>query len=177
MYIVKSQIFCIFAPVFKSYITQDIIMKKITVLSLIAIFAMQLMATQLVITPHSGAQLAQDIAAIGKWVFVGADLQLIDKYRGEWLKSYKTYKNFSRKFDINEAIMKQLIDEAQKMGIEYHEEQFRQSESQIKLQMKALIARDLWSNNEYYQTINAANESVTKAVELLEKESSPSFPL
>ena len=104
-------------------------------------------------------------------------LQLIDKYRGEWLKTYKTYKNLSRKFDINEAIMKQLIDEAQKMGIEYHEEQFRQSESQIKLQMKALIARDLWSNNEYYQTINAANESVTKAVELLEKESSPSFPL
>lgn len=54
-------------------------MKKITVLSLIAICAMQLMATQLIITPHSGAQLAQDIAAIGKWVFVGADLQLIDK--------------------------------------------------------------------------------------------------
>ena len=110
-------------------------------------------------------------------VILKVHLQLIDKYRGEWLKTYKTYKNFSRKFDINEAIMKQLIDEAQKMGIEYHEEQFRQSESQIKLQMKALIARDLWSNNEYYQTINAANESVTKAVELLEKESSPSFPL
>lgn len=54
-------------------------MKKITVLSLIAICAMQLMATQLIITPHSGAQLAQDIAAIGKWVFVGTDLQLIDK--------------------------------------------------------------------------------------------------
>ena len=110
-------------------------------------------------------------------VILKVHLQLIDKYRGEWLKTYKTYKNFSRKFDINEAIMKQLIDEAQKMGIEYHEEQFRQSESQIKLQMKALIARDLWSNNEYYQTINAVNESVMKAVELLEKESSPSFPL
>ena len=54
-------------------------MKKITVLYIFAICAMQLMATQLIITPHSGAQLAQGIAAIGKWVFVGADLQLIDK--------------------------------------------------------------------------------------------------
>jgi carboxyl-terminal processing protease len=104
-------------------------------------------------------------------------LQLIDKYRDEWLKAYKTYKAFSRKFDIDEAMMKQLVSEGQKMGIEYHEEQFRQSESLIKLQMKALIARDLWSNNEYYQTINAANESVTKAVELLEKEGSALFPL
>ena len=104
-------------------------------------------------------------------------LQLIDKYRDEWLKSYKTYKVFSRKFDIDEAMMKQLVSEGQKMGIEFNEEQFRQSESLIKLQMKALIARDLWSNNEYYQTINAANESVTKAVELLEKEGSALFPL
>jgi carboxyl-terminal processing protease len=104
-------------------------------------------------------------------------LQLIDKYRDEWLKSYKTYKAFSRKFDIDEAMMKQLVSEGQKMNIEYNEEQFRQSESLIKLQMKALIARDLWSNNEYYHTINAANESVTKAVELLEKEGSALFPL
>ena len=39
----------------------------------------------------------------------------------------------------------------------------------IKLQMKALIARDLWDMNEYYHTINAANESVKKALELLKK--------
>ena len=54
-------------------------MKKITVLYIFAICAMQIMATQLIITPRSGAEIAQDIAAIGKWVFVDADLQLIDK--------------------------------------------------------------------------------------------------
>lgn len=40
---------------------------------------MQLTAAKLVITPHSGATLTQDIHAIGKWVFVGNDLQLLDK--------------------------------------------------------------------------------------------------
>ena len=104
-------------------------------------------------------------------------LQLIDKHRDEWMKSYKNYKAFSRKFDVSEAMMKQLVDEGQKMGIAYDEEQYRQSESQIKLQMRALIARDLWSNNEYYQTINAVNESVKKAVELLEQDDSDSFTL
>lgn len=40
---------------------------------------MQLKAANLVITPNSGATLAQDIHAIGKWVFAGNDLQLLDK--------------------------------------------------------------------------------------------------
>jgi len=43
------------------------------------LFAIQLMATNLVVERTSGADILQDIATIGKWVFVGDDLQLIDK--------------------------------------------------------------------------------------------------
>ena len=63
--------------------------------------------------------------------------------------------------------MQQLIDEGEKAGIVYNNEQYRKSASLIKLQLKSLIARDLWDMNEYYQTINAVNESVKKAIELL----------
>ena len=35
--------------------------------------------------------------------------------------------------------------------------------------MKALIARDLWDMSEYFQVINLMNNSMLKAVELLEK--------
>lgn len=41
--------------------------------------SMQMMANTLVIERYLGAEIAQDIALIGKWVFVGADLQLFDK--------------------------------------------------------------------------------------------------
>ena len=34
---------------------------------------------------------------------------------------------------------------------------------------EALIARDLWDMNEYYHVINDANESIRKALELLEQ--------
>jgi carboxyl-terminal processing protease len=40
----------------------------------------------------------------------------------------------------------------------------------MKLQLKALIARDLWDMNEYYHTINTADESVKKAIELLKRD-------
>ena len=49
----------------------------------------------------------------------------------------------------------------------FDEKQYKQSVELIKLQMQALIARDLWGMNEYYYTINAVNESIRKAIELL----------
>ena len=41
--------------------------------------SMQMMATSLVVQTSDGAQQLHDIALIGKWVFVGEELQLIDK--------------------------------------------------------------------------------------------------
>jgi len=46
--------------------------------------------------------------------------------------------------------------------------QFEKSKPLIKLQLKALIARDLWDMNEYYQIMDAENESLIKAVKILE---------
>ncbi len=37
----------------------------------------------------------------------------------------------------------------------------------IKTQLKALIARDLWDMNEYFQVMNTTNESIQKALEIL----------
>lgn len=41
--------------------------------------SLQVMALNLVVEHRSGAELLQDISLIGKWVYVGNDLQLLDK--------------------------------------------------------------------------------------------------
>ena len=104
-----------------------------------------------------------------KGVLLKVHYQLIDAYRQEWNKKYKDYASFAQKFELSDSMMQQLIDEATKAGITYNEEQYRKSESLLKLQLKALIARDLWDMNEYYHTINVADESVKKALELLKE--------
>ena len=54
--------------------------------------------------------------------------------------------------------------------IEYADEaEYQKSVPLMKLQLKALIARDLWDMSEYYQVINESNESVQKALELLKE--------
>lgn len=102
-----------------------------------------------------------------KGVLLKVHYQFIDNYRKEWNRKYKDYTSFAQNFELTEPMMKRLTDEATKAGIVYHEEQYRKSEPLLKLQLKALIARDLWDMNEYYHTINAVDESVKKALELL----------
>jgi hypothetical protein len=53
-------------------------MKKI-LLFFALVCSLQVMALDLVVEHRSGAELQQDISLIGKWVFVGEDLQLLDK--------------------------------------------------------------------------------------------------
>lgn len=105
-----------------------------------------------------------------KGILLKTHYKLIDAHREEWKTTYKDYTSFNKKFELSDNLMQQLIDEGTKAGVEYNEEQYHKSESLMKLQLKALIARDLWDMNEYYQTINAVNESVKKAVELLERD-------
>ena len=102
-----------------------------------------------------------------KGILLKTHYKLIDAHREEWKNTYKDYASFNKKFELSDKLMKLLIEEGTKAGVEYNEEQYRKSESLMKLQLKALIARDLWDMNEYYQTINVANESVNKAVELI----------
>ena len=104
-----------------------------------------------------------------KGVLLKVHYQLIDSYRKEWNKEYKDYASFAQNFELTEPMMQRLTDEATKAGITYHEEQYRKSEPLLNLQLKALIARDLWDMNEYYHTINAVDESVKKALELLQE--------
>ena len=104
-----------------------------------------------------------------KGILLKVHYQLIDQYRQEWKEDYADYAKFVRKFELTDKMMSRLVDEATKAGIAYNEEQYLKSLPLMKLQLKALIARDLWDMNEYYHIINTVDASVKKAVELLKK--------
>ena len=53
--------------------------QKIVLLAIAILGGMNVLATNLVIERYAGAEMVQDIAVIGKWVFVDTNLQLLDK--------------------------------------------------------------------------------------------------
>ena len=57
-----------------------------------------------------------------------------------------------------------------KEKIEFNQEQYDRALPLIKTQLKALIARDIWDMNEYFQIMNKTNKSVERALEILQSD-------
>lgn len=95
-------------------------------------------------------------------------VQYIETNRDILKRRYPEFEKFYREFNIDESTLKQLIEMAQKESIEVDMAQYEQSKPLIAMQLKALIARDLWSMNEYYRIMDNDNESLKRALQILE---------
>lgn len=121
-------------------------------------------------------------------------VQYIDKNRAELKKKYPTFEKFKSGYEVPEELLKQLLTVGEKeiakndsaqlgksqlqiiksemkpadKNAKDEPSQFEKSKPLIKLQLKALIARDLWEMNEYYQIMDIENESLQKAIEILQ---------
>jgi hypothetical protein len=65
------------------------------------------------------------------------------------------------------GINKEKKVEAQKETAELREKSIAFARPLLKKQMKALIARDLFSMSEYFQIMNSEDETIKKAVEVI----------
>ncbi len=104
---------------------------------------------------------------VAKGIIIKATTKYIENHRKELQEKYKRFEAFNSKFNIGEPILADIRAAAEKEKIEFNEEQYNKSLPLIKTQLKALIARDLWDMNEYYQVMNATNNSVQQALRIL----------
>ena len=104
---------------------------------------------------------------VAKGVVIKTTMSFIEKNRKALLDKYKTFEKFNEKFEIDDQLLNYLREAADKEKIEFNEEQYNKALPLIKAQLKALIARDLWDMNEYFQVMNATNKSVERALEIL----------
>lgn len=105
---------------------------------------------------------------VARGVVLKVCVQYIDKNRAELKKKYPTFEKFKKEYEVDDAFLNLLLSAAEKENIKVDTAQYTISKPLIKLQLKALVARDLWEMNEYYQIMDADNESLQKAVEILQ---------
>jgi len=94
-------------------------------------------------------------------------IEYIDKNREKLKAKYKNFTDFDKKFEIGQEIIDKLVAEAEKQGIKKNPEQLEKSLNDIKLILKALIARDLFDTSEFYQVVNKTAKTFLKAVEVI----------
>ena len=104
---------------------------------------------------------------LAKGVIMKFTTKFIENHRKELAAKYKKFDAFNKDFNIDDAMLTTLREAGEKEGVKFDEKQYQTSLPLIKSQLKALIARDLWDINEYFQVMNATNQSIQKALEIL----------
>ena len=94
-------------------------------------------------------------------------MNYLDRNRAQMVDTYPAFERYKQEFTIDEALMSELLDMAKAEKIEYNEEEYNRSKALIKLQIKALIARDLYDMGQYFQIINDDNPSYLRALQLI----------
>ena len=107
----------------------------------------------------------RDLVAQG--IIIRSTTRYIEQHREALRRKYKDFDSFHREFLIDDASMAGVRALADKENIPYDPSQYARSLPLVKAQLKALIARDLWGTSEYYQVMNATNESVLQALRVL----------
>lgn len=105
-----------------------------------------------------------------KRIIVNANIQYMDKHRKELKKKYPSFAEFNKKYQVPQELIDEIVAEGEKQEVKAKDQkELKTSLASIKIQLKALVARDLWDMSEYFHIMNQNNHVVQKALVLLGK--------
>lgn len=101
-----------------------------------------------------------------KSIIINANLKYATKYRKALLKKYATYEEFDRDYAVPQSLLDEIFAEGDKQKVKRPDdaETMQKTEKSIAIQLKALIARDLWTMNEYFRSVNAHSDVIKCAL-------------
>ena len=70
---------------------------------------------------------------------------------------------------MSQEFIDEVLAEGEKQNVKpKDDEELQRTLPQLKLQLKALIARDLWDMSQYFSVMNEQNKIVEKALEVIQ---------
>jgi carboxyl-terminal processing protease len=94
-------------------------------------------------------------------------LTYVDAHRKDLLSAYPEITAFSDNFTVGDDMMNSLVQYAEDKGILRNDKDLVTSGEQIRRLVKSYLARDLWSNSEFYQINNLMDPKFETAVTIL----------
>jgi carboxyl-terminal processing protease len=103
-----------------------------------------------------------------KSIVIQSNLRYVDNHRKELHKRWQDFDDFKQNFEVPQSLVDEVLAEGKKQKIEPKDDaELEKTLPYLRLQLKALIARDLWDMSEYFSVFNERSEIVKKALEVM----------
>lgn len=104
-----------------------------------------------------------------KNIIINTYMGWYDDHRKE-LSRYKDFDKFRSEFEVPQELVDSIISKGRQANVKPADDaELQRTMVNLRLQLKGLVARDLWEMNEYYAIVNEENDIVRRALQLLEK--------
>ena len=101
---------------------------------------------------------------------INANLKYVDAHRKVLKQQYPDFATFLARYEVPQSLLDDIRKTAEKDKVKPKDEaEWKKSLPQLRLQLKALVARDLWDMSQYFQVVNEANPIVQKAIVLFQQ--------
>lgn len=106
---------------------------------------------------------------VRKGIFNTYTLNYLDKNRKKLLTDYPDFNSFKDNFEVTDQMFDEFIALAEEKEVKRKEEdKYYYPVADLKVQIKAMIARNLWDVNAYFQMINVLDTELKVAVDLMQ---------
>ncbi len=103
-----------------------------------------------------------------KSIVIQSNLRYVDNHRKELKKRWTDFADYKQNFEVPQSLIDEIIAEGEKQKVKPKDDaELQKTLPYLRLQMKALIARDLWDMSEYFSVFNESSEIVKKALEVI----------
>ena len=105
-----------------------------------------------------------------KNIIINNNLRYIDNNRKQLRNKYKSFELFNREFEVPQTLIDTILVDAEKEKVKpKDDDELQRTLPYLRLQLKALVARDLWDMSEYFQIMNERNDIVQRALEVIQQ--------
>ena len=104
-----------------------------------------------------------------KGILIELSTELTDSLRKQITKRYANPQIYAEEYELPHSVIEKVHDMALNSGIDVDEDMKQKSEFGIALQIKALVARNIWNYTGYFCVVNSASEAYKAALEELKK--------
>ncbi|WP_455077299.1 S41 family peptidase [Prevotella koreensis] len=103
-----------------------------------------------------------------KNIIINASLKYIDNERKSLKRKYGSFEQFEKSFEVSQQMIDGIVVEGEKQGVKpKDDDELKRTLKVLRIQLKGLVARDLWDMNEYFRIVNENSDIIKEGLKTL----------